>query len=279
MPEQPERLAAVLRALEADPRMEPREAAPAPLEVLARVHPMPWLEHIRRAAERAEDPGEECALLPASWPAILGGAGAVTTAVEAALGAHRRAFAAIRPPGHHASAQWAMGFCPVNQVGIALAHARARGVSRVLVVDWDVHHGNGTQDLVAADRDVRFVSMHQHPWYPGTGAATERGVGNVHNVPLPPGLPRATYVEALWSAVVAATSGWPPELVLVSAGFDSLAGDPLGGFTLEPDDCATWIHRLRDQWAEVPIVGVMEGGYAPERLAAGVMATIGAMLD
>jgi acetoin utilization deacetylase AcuC-like enzyme len=279
MPEQPARLAAVLRALESDPRFLPRDASPAPLHALARVHPLRWLERIQAAAEGSLDPGEECGLLPESWPAILGGSGAVIAAVDAALDADRCAFAAIRPPGHHASAEWAMGFCPVNQVVIGLAHARARGVTRVLLVDWDVHHGNGTQELVVRDAETRFVSMHQHPWYPGTGLETERGIGNLTNVPLPPGLPRATYLEALWGAVVAATSGWSPELVLVSAGFDSLAGDPLGGFTLEPEDYATWIRRFRERWPVVPIVGVMEGGYAPERLAAGVMATVGAMLD
>lgn len=279
MPEQPERLAAVLRLLERDGRFMPSEPPPAALEVLARVHPRPWLARIERAAAAGDDPGEECRLAPASWPAILAATGAVTALVDRALARAEHGFAVIRPPGHHASAEWAMGFCPVNQVVIALAHARAHGAERVLIIDWDVHHGNGTQELVAGDPAARFVSMHQSPWYPGTGAADERGVGNLFNVPLPPGLRREEYREALWAAVVSATTGWVPELVLLSAGYDSLAGDPLGGFTLEPDDYATWVTRLRTRWPTVPMVGVMEGGYAPERLAAGVLATLEALLD
>jgi len=279
MPEQPERLAAVLRLLAQDGRFVPIEPPPAELDVLARVHPRAWLDRIARAAAAGEDPGEECLLAPASWAAILAASGAVTALVDRALARAEHGFAVIRPPGHHASAEWAMGFCPVNQVVIALAHARAHGAERVLIIDWDVHHGNGTQELVAADPATRFVSMHQSPWYPGTGGADERGVGNVFNVPQPPGQPRAAYREALWAAVVSATTGWVPELVLLSAGYDSLAGDPLGGFTLEPDDYATWITRLRTRWPTVPMVGVMEGGYAPERLAAGVLTTLEALLD
>jgi acetoin utilization deacetylase AcuC-like enzyme len=199
--------------------------------------------------------------------------------VDAALATRHHGFAVIRPPGHHASAEWSMGFCPVNQVVIGVEHARAQGVERALIVDWDVHHGNGTQELVSNDPRTRFVSMHQSPWYPGTGAAEERGVGNIFNVPMAPGQPSQSYREALWEGVVAATTGWEPELVMVSAGFDSLAGDPLGGFTLEPEDYGGWITRFRERWPGVPLVGVMEGGYAPERLAAGVLATLEAMVD
>src|SRR5690606_10138685 len=181
-------------------------------------------------------------LAPASWQAILGATGAVLAATDAAIDGSA-AFAAIRPPGHHASATRAMGFCPVNQVAIAVAHARTRGIERALVIDWDVHHGNGTQDIVADQPLTRFVSMHQEDWYPGTGAAADTGVGNCFNRPMPPGRPRAEYVETLWAAVAAATNDWQPDAIFISAGYDSLAGDPLGGFTLEPGDYATWISR------------------------------------
>jgi acetoin utilization deacetylase AcuC-like enzyme len=170
-----------------------------------------------------------------------------------------------------------MGFCPVNLVACAVAQARHAGADRALIVDWDVHHGNGTQAIVAQEVATRFVSMHQHPWYPGTGMTDDREVGNCFNVPLPPALPRERYVAELWSAVQRASDDWVPDVVVVSAGYDGMAGDPLGGFTLEPDDYVTWVRRLRERWPDTPLVAVMEGGYAPERLADGVLATVAAM--
>jgi len=147
----------------------------------------------------------------------------------------------------------------------------------VLIIDWDVHHGNGTQALVEADATVRYVSLHQHPWYPGTGMADERGVGNVFNVPRGPRLPATLYVGDLWAAIVAATTDWEPDLVLISAGFDAMAGDPLGGFTLEPEHYADLTRRLRDRLPRTPIVGLLEGGYTPSRIADGALAHIGAL--
>jgi acetoin utilization deacetylase AcuC-like enzyme len=170
-----------------------------------------------------------------------------------------------------------MGFCLLNNVVIAARHAQTLGRARVLIVDWDVHHGNGTQALVEHDPSIRYVSLHQYPWYPGTGAADERGVGNVFNVPRPPGLPRATYVRDLSVAVAAALDGWRPDLLLVSAGFDSLAGDPLGGFTLEPDDLAHWTSEFRQRVAPASVVGVLEGGYRLDLLGAGVQAHVRAL--
>jgi acetoin utilization deacetylase AcuC-like enzyme len=160
---------------------------------------------------------------------------------------------------------------------VAARQAQQLGASQVLIVDWDVHHGNGTQALVEHDATIRYVSMHQDPWYPGTGAADERGVGNVFNVPRPPGLPRAQYVRDLLAAVDAALIGWRPAILLISAGFDSLAGDPLGGFTLEPEDIATWTTALRERVAPAPVVGVLEGGYRLDLLAAGVQAHVRAL--
>jgi acetoin utilization deacetylase AcuC-like enzyme len=184
------------------------------------------------------------------------------------------AFAATRPPGHHASAARAMGFCFVNNVVVAARHAQTLGAARVLIVDWDVHHGNGTQALVETDPSIRYVSLHQSPWYPGTGAVSERGVGNIFNVPRPPGLPRFTYVRDLVTAVDAALAGWTPDALLVSAGFDSLVGDPLGGFTLLPEDVATWTSELRGRMAGRPEIAVLEGGYRLDLLCAGVTALV-----
>jgi acetoin utilization deacetylase AcuC-like enzyme len=170
-----------------------------------------------------------------------------------------------------------MGFCLVNNVVVAARSAQSLGQRQVLIIDWDVHHGNGTQDLVQDDATIRYVSLHQWPWYPGTGAENERGVGNIFNVPRPPDLLPARYVNDLWSAVVQATTDWTPDIILISAGFDAMAGDPLGGFTLEPDHYAEWTHRLRDHLPGVPILSMLEGGYAPERVAEGVLAHVRAL--
>src|SRR5207247_450128 len=167
------------------------------------------------------------------------------------------AFGVLRPPGHHALASRAMGFCLLKNVVLAARHAQRLGGRRVLIVDWDVHHGNGTQALVEADPSLRYVSIHQYPWYPGTGREDERGVGNVFNVPRPPGLPREIYVRDLIGAVDTALEAWRPDLLLVSAGYDSLSGDPLGGFTLSPEDMATWATAFRERVARAPVETVL----------------------
>jgi acetoin utilization deacetylase AcuC-like enzyme len=164
-----------------------------------------------------------------------------------------------------------MGFCLFGNVAIGAHYARQKhGAERILIVDWDVHHGNGTQSLVEDEANIHFVSMHQWPWYPGTGAAEDRGPHrSVWNVPMRAGLPAIDYVSALTRAIDAATAGFIPDLVLISAGFDSLAGDPLGGFTLEHEDFEKLTHDLvsrAEQWCGGRIVSSLEGGYAPERL-------------
>ena len=175
-----------------------------------------------------------------------------------------------------------MGFCLFGNVAVAAHYAlSAHGAERVLIVDWDVHHGNGTQALVEENPAIHFVSMHQWPWYPGTGAATDRGPHNtIWNVPMSAGFAPARYVDALESAVDAATIDFVPDIVLISAGFDSLAGDPLGGFTLEPEDIVGLTQRLVARakvWCAGRVVSALEGGYAPDRLADGAMAHIGAL--
>jgi acetoin utilization deacetylase AcuC-like enzyme len=272
-PESPARLRAILERLRTDQSAAVREAVPAGLDPLLAVHPQAYLASLEAMSARGGGAlFLDTILSRGSWAAVVGATGAVLAAVDHALESGAHAFAAVRPPGHHALAARGMGFCLVNNVVVAARHAQRAGRERVLIIDWDVHHGNGTQALVETDPTIRYVSLHQHPWYPGTGAAEERGVGNVFNVPRGPGKPPALYIGDLWSAIVAATADWSPALVLVSAGFDAMSGDPLGGFTLEPEHYTDLTTRLRDRLPAVPIVGLLEGGYIPERLAAGVAA-------
>lgn len=277
-PESPARLRVLLAALRHAGRFEIREAAPAAAAALRAVHPdayLAMLEALSRRGGGVLDP--DTAMNPGSWAAATGGAGAVLAALDHALSGHGHAFAAVRPPGHHCLADRAMGFCLLANVAIAARAAQRAGRERILIVDWDVHHGNGTQALVERDPGIRFVSLHEAPGWPGTGAASERGVGNLFNVPRPAGLPPGDYVEGLWSAVGQALAEWPADLVLISAGFDAMRGDPLGGFTLEPAHYATLTLRLRERLPDVPIVSALEGGYAPDRLAAGVLAHLDAL--
>ena len=277
-PETPRRLAAILERARREPAVEIREAAAADTAALLAVHPEGYLRGLEAMAGRGGGAlFLDTVLSAASWRAVLGATGAVLEAVAHASEGRGNSFAAVRPPGHHALAARGMGFCLVNNAIVAARAAQRAGRARVLIVDWDVHHGNGTQALMEADPTIRYVSLHQHPWYPGTGMADERGVGNVFNVPRGPGQPAALYVGDLWAAVAAASSDWTPDLVLVSAGFDAMRGDPLGGFTLEPEHYADLTHRLRERLPKAPIVGLLEGGYAPERLAEGVVAQVRAM--
>jgi acetoin utilization deacetylase AcuC-like enzyme len=274
-PESPARIDAILEELRgrayAD-LVEWSESAAPEAHVLERVHDRRYLERLDAMAQRGGGIVDGDTFLSAgSYRAATHAAGAAVEVARRALDGEP-AFAAIRPPGHHATGDVAMGFCLINNVVVAARAAlEDLGAERVLIVDWDVHHGNGTQAMVERDPRIRYVSLHQFPLYPGTGREDERGVGNVFNVPRPPGLPRKTYVADLAGAVERATTRWPPDLVLISAGFDAMAGDPLAGFTLEPEDYATWVRRFRTM--DAPLGVVLEGGYAPHRirLAAGEM--------
>jgi acetoin utilization deacetylase AcuC-like enzyme len=281
-PERPQRFEAVLEALrrpEFASLVQWVEAAPATRAVIERVHPATYIDLLSAMDARGGGSLDADTFLgPRSWESVLASAGVAVAAVEQGLRpGSGTAFAVTRPPGHHALAARAMGFCFLNNVVIAARHAQALGCARVLIADWDVHHGNGTQALVERDPSIRFVSMHQYPWYPGTGAAAERGVGNVFNIPRPGGLPRATYARDFLAGVDAALLDWHPDALLISAGFDSLAGDPLGEFTLEPDDIADWTAALRERMGSRPIIGVLEGGYRLDLLAAGSSAFVRAL--
>ena len=279
-PERPERIEAVLAALRAPDltaSVEWMEGQPAARDQLERVHTPAYLDELESLARGGGGALDADTVLNGhSWDAALAAAGVAIGAVERGID-RGSAFGATRPPGHHALGGRAMGFCLINNVVVAARHAQQLGKARVLIVDWDVHHGNGTQALVERDSSIRYVSIHQYPWYPGTGAEHERGVGNVFNVPRPPGLPRAAYVRDLLAAVDASTAEWRPDLLLISAGFDSLAGDPLGGFTLEPEDLAQWTTAFRARVAPAPVVGVLEGGYRLDLLAAGARALVRAL--
>ena len=279
-PERPQRFEVVLDALrwpELAPLVTWVEAPLPPRAVIERVHPARYIDMLEALAARGGGALDADTFLgPRSWETVLACAGVALTAVEQGM-QRGSAFGITRPPGHHALAERAMGFCFLNSAVLAARHAQALGCARVLIVDWDVHHGNGTQALVEHDPSIRYVSLHQYPWYPGTGAADERGVGNVFNLPRPGGLPRAVYVRDFLAGVDAALAQWTPDILLVSAGFDSLAGDPLGEFTLEPDDMAHWTEALRERMGTRPVVGLLEGGYRLDLLAAGVVAHVRAL--
>ena len=288
-PEHVGRLRAIPRALRQDPELfqavEHLESRHATELELALAHDPAYIARVKAfvaAGGGALD--ADTVASEGSWDAATAAAGAVLDGVDMAFdGRATRSFAAVRPPGHHALRARAMGFCLFGSIGIAAMYARDRHrASRVLIIDWDVHHGNGTQALVQDDPDVRFVSMHQWPWYPGTGAAEDRGPHrSIWNVPMPAARPAAEYVDALTRAVDAATTGWIPDLILVSAGFDSLRGDPLGGFTLELEHIDALTRQMVERasaWCGGRLVSALEGGYDPDRLGAACVTHLRALL-
>lgn len=286
-PEHVGRIRAITSALKYHPELflslDLLEGRAATEAELALAHDPTYVTRVRTLAEQGGGRLDADTVVSAgSWDAGTAGAGSVLEGMARVLdGRSSRAFAAVRPPGHHALRDQGMGFCLFGNVAIAAHAARRAGVDRVLIIDWDVHHGNGTQALVEHDPTIRFVSMHQWPWYPGSGAAEDRGPhGSVWNVPMPSGLAAGRYREALLGAVDAATEGWRPDLVLLSAGFDCLAGDPLGGFTLEIEDIAALTREVvtrAARWCGGRVVSALEGGYAPERVAQAVVAHLTAL--
>jgi len=221
-----------------------------------------------------------------SGDAALRATGAVLNAVDAVLaGRVQNAFCIVRPPGHHAFVLGGMGFCIFNNVAIAARYAQKKhGIGRVLIADWDVHHGNGTQDIFYTDGTVFFFSTHQHPWYPGTGAPNETGEGAGRgmtlNCPFPAGSGRKEILGAFQEKLVPAAKQVKPDLVLISAGFDSRAGDPLGNFMLDDTDFADLTRVMReiaDQYAGGRLVSVLEGGYNLAGLTAAVRSHVEAL--
>ncbi len=291
-PEQVARYDAVLGALKAAGLLEKvKVAGPLALtrEDLALVHDPVYLDLAEREIRSGFDhlSTGDTNICKASWDAALKGAGCAVAAVEAVVkGEAQTAFCLVRPPGHHATRDKGMGFCVLNNIALAAQYARRRlGIERVLIVDWDVHHGNGTQDIFYGDGGVFVFNTHQSPLYPGTGAARETGEGagkgTTLNCPFPAGSGRAEILGAFETKLVPAMEIFRPELVLISAGFDSRGGDPLGGFKLTDQDFADLTRLVRsiaDQTAEGRVVSLLEGGYDLSGLASAAAAHARAML-
>ncbi len=286
-PERVDRIKVINKILEA-PDFHDLKRQLAPLgkeEDILRAHAE---EHLRHVLSMAPDEGVEyldpdTAMSPGSLEAALRAVGAATAAVDAVFtGAADNVFCALRPPGHHAESRKAMGFCLFNQVAIAARYARARySAERVAVVDFDVHHGNGTQEIFWSDANLFYGSTHQMPLYPGSGAATETGVGNICNAPLRAGDGSAQFRDAMRSIILPALDDFAPDLVLISAGFDAHHADPLGSLQLTEEDFA-WatleLMAAADAHAEGRVVSVLEGGYDLQGLGASVAIHVQALM-
>jgi acetoin utilization deacetylase AcuC-like enzyme len=286
-PEASARLRAIFEALSADEfaaiaRVEAPRATRAQLD---RAHTAQLIDQVFAAAP---DEGHvrldpDTAMSRYSLEAALRAAGAVCSAVDALIGGSaRRAFCAVRPPGHHATRGQAMGFCLFNNVALGAMHAlEAHGLTRVAVVDFDVHHGNGTQDIAWNEPRVLYASTHQWPLYPGTGRPSERGAGNIVNAPLPPGAGSAEFRVAIETVVLPALDAFAPQLLLISAGFDAHRLDPLANLNLDDADygwVTTRLVELAERHAGGRIVSALEGGYSLTALRGAVTAHCRALL-
>jgi len=259
---------------------------PAVEDEILLVHAAEYVQLVQReiAAGRRSLSTGDTEISSGTLDAALAAAGTVVSAVDAVLkGRARHAFCAVRPPGHHASQARGMGFCVFNNIAIGARYAARRyGVERILIADWDVHHGNGTQEVFWSDGSVLFFDTHQHPWYPGTGSPSETGEGKgrglIVNQPFPAGSGRNEILGAFRTRLVPAAEGFKPQLVMISAGFDSRARDPLGQFTLTDadfDELTAVVIEIARQHADGRVVSVLEGGYSRDGLARAVDAHLG----
>ncbi|HKQ11558.1 MAG TPA: histone deacetylase family protein [Rhizomicrobium sp.] len=286
-PEAPERLSAILDIFK-EPEFSTvlRQQAPLGREAdIALVHDPDFVGALLAAVPAAGHAAldADTILSPGSGSAALRAVGAVTAAVDAVVaGGASNAFCAVRPPGHHAEPAQAMGFCLFNSIAIAARHAQAaHGVKRVAIVDFDVHHGNGTQAVVENDPSLFFASSHQYPLYPGTGAAGETGLGNVVNAPLSAGSDGKVFRRAFETRILPALDAFAPDLLLVSAGFDAHRADPLAGLELEETDFAWITARLMEaarRHCGGKLVSVLEGGYDLRALAGSAAAHLSALM-
>jgi acetoin utilization deacetylase AcuC-like enzyme len=284
-PERPERIVAIERELDGRDWLgwEPRASGEAERDALLAVHPLDHIRFIRELSERGGGPIDlDTSTSEGSYEAALHAAGGACEAVDAVLeGGARCAFSAHRPPGHHAEAARAMGFCLFNNVAVAARWALdRRGVSRVLIVDWDVHHGNGTNDIFHASEEVLFVSLHEYPLYPGTGPASDVGAGAGEgytvNLPVPGGSGDGAWVSLVADVVRPLARAFAPELVLLSAGYDAHVDDPLAGCRVTDDGyaaMAAWVRAIAEE-SGAPLAAVLEGGYEVSALARSVARTL-----
>ncbi len=284
-PERPQRLVTVCDALRTQPVAGTRWAIPqpAPNPLLERVHAPVYVDHLDELRGTSARLDADTLVSPGSIAAARLAAGAAVDAVTAVIaGRARRAFALVRPPGHHAEVDRAMGFCLLNNIAVAAAHARADlGCRRVLIVDWDVHHGNGTQHAFFDRRDVLFFSTHRFPFWPGTGdlheIGADAGIGFTVNVPLPAGCGDTEYRAVFDELLVPVADDFEPELILVSAGFDAHTRDPLGGMSMTTQGyrslCGV-VCELADRLCDGRLALILEGGYDLDALAGSVRACV-----
>jgi acetoin utilization deacetylase AcuC-like enzyme len=286
-PERPERIAAVETALEQRGWLgyERRKAPAAPLEAVTAVHSAAYVKAVRSRSVRRGSMDSETVLSPGSYNAALHAAGGACAMVDALLaGEARAAFSGTRPPGHHARSQATSGFCLFNNVAVAAQHALdALGAQRVFILDWDVHHGDGTNDIFRTSDAVLFASIHQSGIFPGTGqlqdVGSRAGEGFSINLPVPAGSVGDTWISLLEHVAVAAALEFRPDLVLISAGYDAHCDDVQGGCQLEASDYAEMARHVRalGEAVAAPVGVVLEGGYALDALATSVAATLGAL--